>query len=196
MTGICRKPIAPVSGQAARIEFAGGDEWDEFWIKGEGARISKEKGIKGEILTLPVGSFPQGVSFYGLLDMAGNVANWVEDWYNPNYYRAAPLSDPTGPERGAIKAMRGGSWLKPAVSLRATDRDWGTMDSRPSGTGPVRQGCALGFALRAHHTIGKDNQGVIRFSTRHGGEQGIKESFRRQQSSMIRRKHALLAENG
>ena len=117
------------------IEFASGAEWDEFWIKGEGARISKEKGIKGEILTLPVGSFPEGASFYGLLDMAGNASEWVADWYNPNYYRAAPLSDPSGPERGAIKAMRGGSWLKPAVSLRATDRDWGTMDSRPSGTG-------------------------------------------------------------
>ncbi len=117
------------------IEFSSGADWEAFWIKGEGARLAKEKGIKGEVLTMPVGSFPHSLSPYGLYDMAGNVAEWVHDWYDPNYYRSAPLSNPTGPERGAIKSMRGGSWLKPAMSLRTTDRDWGTMDSRPSGTG-------------------------------------------------------------
>ena len=117
------------------VEFSSGAEWEAFWIKGEGAKLAKEKGVKGEVLTMPVGSFPQSLSPYGLYDMAGNVAEWVQDWYDPNYYRSAPLSNPSGPERGAIKAMRGGSWLKPAVSLRAADRDWGTVDSRPSGTG-------------------------------------------------------------
>jgi formylglycine-generating enzyme required for sulfatase activity len=117
------------------IEFSSGADWEAFWIKGEGARLAKEKGIRGEVLTMPVGSFPQSLSPYGLYDMAGNVAEWVQDWYDPNYYRSAPLSNPVGPERGAIKSMRGGSWLKPAMSLRTTDRDWGTMESRPSGTG-------------------------------------------------------------
>jgi formylglycine-generating enzyme required for sulfatase activity len=117
------------------IHFDSGTEWDAFWVKGEGARLAKEKGIRGEVLTMPVGSFPQAVSPYGLHDMAGNAGEWVEDWYDPNYYRSAPLSNPPGPERGAIKSMRGGSWLKPAISLRTSDRDWGTMDSRPSGTG-------------------------------------------------------------
>lgn len=117
------------------IEFQSGADWEAFWIKGDGARLAKEKGIRGEVLTLPVGSFPDSVSPYGIHDLAGNVAEWVQDWYDPNYYRSAPLNDPPGPERGAIKAMRGGSWLKPAVSLRTTDRDWGIMDSRPSGTG-------------------------------------------------------------
>lgn len=117
------------------IQFDSSGDWEAFWIKGEGAKIAKEKGLKGEVLTLPVGSFPAGASPYGLYDMAGNVAEWVQDWYDPNYYRLAPLTDPSGPERGAIKAMRGGSWLKPAISLRTSDRDWGVMDSRPSGTG-------------------------------------------------------------
>src|SRR5690242_2703551 len=117
------------------IDFNSGAEWEAFWVKGEGARIAKEKGVSGEVLTMPVGSFPAGASYYGLLDMAGNVAEWVQDWYDPNYYRSAPLTNPSGPDRGAIKSMRGGSWLKPAVSLRTSDRDWGTMDSRPSGTG-------------------------------------------------------------
>ncbi|MDH4083408.1 MAG: formylglycine-generating enzyme family protein [Nitrospira sp.] len=117
------------------IEFTSGADWDAFWVKGDGARLAKEKGIQGEVLTMPMDSFPQSVSPYGLFDMAGNVAEWVQDWYDPNYYRQALLSDPPGPSRGAIKAMRGGSWLKPARSLRTSDRDWGTMDSRPSGTG-------------------------------------------------------------
>lgn len=117
------------------IEFVSGADWEAFWIRGDGARLAKEKGLKGEILTLPVGSFPQAASPYGLYDMAGNVAEWVQDWYDPNYYRSGSLTDPSGPEYGAIKAMRGGSWLKPAVSLRSSDRDWGTMDSHPSGTG-------------------------------------------------------------
>jgi formylglycine-generating enzyme required for sulfatase activity len=117
------------------VQFNNSTEWEAFWIHGDGAAISKQQGVKGEILTMSVGSFPAGASPYGVLDLAGNAAEWVHDWYNPNYYRAAPANDPQGPERGAIKAMRGGSWLKPAISLRTTDRDWGTMDSRPSGTG-------------------------------------------------------------
>ena len=117
------------------IEFDSGADWEAFWVKGEGAKIAKEKGLNGEVLTMPVGSFPAAVSPYGLVDMAGNAAEWVQDWYDPNYYRSAPLTNPAGPVRGAIKSMRGGSWLKPAVSLRTSDRDWGMLDSRPSGTG-------------------------------------------------------------
>ncbi len=117
------------------IEFKTGDEWNAFWMTGEGARISKERGIKGEVLTLPVGSFPDGVSPYGLFDMAGNASEWVEDWYDPGYYAKAPASDPPGPAKGSVKVMRGGSWLKPASSLRTGDRDYGTLQARPSGAG-------------------------------------------------------------
>ena len=116
------------------IEFRSGADWDAFWLRGDGARLAEERGVRG-VLTMPVGSFPGSASPYGIHDLAGNAAEWVADWYDPNYYRNAPLTDPTGPSRGAIKAMRGGSWLKPAVSLRTTDRDWGTLDTRPSGTG-------------------------------------------------------------
>ena len=117
------------------VEFASGEEWNAFWMRGEGARISRERGIKGEVLTLPVGSYPEAASPYGALDMAGNVSEWVEDWYDPNFYRTGPLTDPHGPDRGFSKGMRGGSWLKPAVSLRTTDRDYGNPQSRPSGAG-------------------------------------------------------------
>ena len=117
------------------IEFKDGKEWQAFWMTGEGARISKARGIRGEVLTLPVGSFPHGVSPYGLFDMAGNVSEWVMDWYEPYYYLKAPVSDPKGPNGVLLKGVRGGSWLKPAKSLRTTDRDYGFPTDRPSGTG-------------------------------------------------------------
>lgn len=117
------------------VQFESGADWEAFWIKGEGAIIARTKGINGEVLTMPVGSFPEGASPYGIHDLAGNAAEWVADWHDPNYYRIASLTDPLGPARGAVKAMRGGSWLKPYKSLRTADRDWGVMDSRPSGTG-------------------------------------------------------------
>jgi sulfatase modifying factor 1 len=117
------------------IEFQSGEDWNAFWLKGDGSRISRERGLKGEVLTLPVGSFRTAASPYGLLDMAGNVSEWVYDWYDPYYYKHGPLTDPQGPERGAVKVQRGGSWLKPALSLRTSDRDYGNPNNRPSGAG-------------------------------------------------------------
>ena len=117
------------------IDFQSGEDWQAFWPRGEGLRLVREHGIKGEVLTLPVGSFPDGASPYGLLDMAGNASEWVADWYDPSYYARAPLTDPQGPSTGVLKVMRGGSWLKPTTSLRAADRDYGTLQSRQSGAG-------------------------------------------------------------
>lgn len=58
----------------------------------------------------PVGSYPAGVSNYGVLDMAGNVWEWVNDWYDVNYYQNSPSSNPQGPNSGRYKVLRGGSW--------------------------------------------------------------------------------------
>jgi formylglycine-generating enzyme required for sulfatase activity len=60
--------------------------------------------------TTAVGSYPQGVSPYGAYDMAGNVEEWVSDWYGENYYAISPRSNPTGPESGDYHLLRGGSW--------------------------------------------------------------------------------------
>ncbi len=117
------------------VEFKSGEEWRAFWMEGDGAKIVREKGIKGEILTRPVGSFPKDLSPHGLYDMAGNAAEWVADWYAPHYYENSPLTNPPGPDRGFERAMRGGSWLKPEISLRTSYRDFGFPQSRPSGTG-------------------------------------------------------------
>lgn len=58
----------------------------------------------------PVGSYPQGASPYGALDMAGNVLEWVADWYDSSYYARPPSIDPTGPESGSKRVLRGGFW--------------------------------------------------------------------------------------
>jgi formylglycine-generating enzyme required for sulfatase activity len=50
-----------------------------------------------------------GMSPYGLLNMAGNVREWVWDWFNPNYYRVSPYRDPLGAATGKLKSLRGGS---------------------------------------------------------------------------------------
>ena len=72
----------------------------------------------------PVGSYPAGASMYGALDMAGNLAEWVNDWYDETYYSTSPLDNPTGPAEGFFRALRGGSWYGNADSLRTTDRSW------------------------------------------------------------------------
>ncbi|MFN7952968.1 MAG: SUMF1/EgtB/PvdO family nonheme iron enzyme [bacterium] len=60
--------------------------------------------------TAPVASKPTGVSPFGAFDMAGNVREWVADWYGANTYATAPFVNPTGPATGTFKILRGGSW--------------------------------------------------------------------------------------
>ncbi len=56
----------------------------------------------------PVGSFPP--NNYGLYDMAGNVFEWVSDYYEGDYYETSPYKNPTGPEKGKFRVIRGGGW--------------------------------------------------------------------------------------
>lgn len=72
--------------------------------------------------TAAAGSFPLGSSPYGVLDMAGNVWEWTEDWYEAWYYIHSPASDPSGPGRGTHKVIRGGSWFHSPLSARAAHR--------------------------------------------------------------------------
>jgi len=74
----------------------------------------------GFIETAPVGAYPDGASVYGILDMAGNVYEWVADWYGP--YAPDRQIDPTGPNSGLDKIMRGGSWGDDPAHIRSTIR--------------------------------------------------------------------------
>jgi formylglycine-generating enzyme required for sulfatase activity len=60
--------------------------------------------------TTPVGQYPKGASPYGVMDMAGNVWEWVNDWYGEDYYSQSPSANPPGPETGEYRVVRGGSW--------------------------------------------------------------------------------------
>jgi formylglycine-generating enzyme required for sulfatase activity len=71
---------------------------------------------------VPVGTLEAGKSPYGIYDMAGNVWEWVSDWYDNDYYKQSPSDSPTGPPTGGFKVIRGGSWNTSARNLRAADR--------------------------------------------------------------------------
>ena len=70
----------------------------------------------GYAYTSPVGSYPLGASQYGVLDMVGNVWEWVNDRYSADYYGSSPYRKPPGPETGAERSQRGGAWIDGAAT--------------------------------------------------------------------------------
>jgi len=72
--------------------------------------------------TAPVNSMPAGASPYGLLHCAGNVWEWCNDWFDPDYYSKDSTKNPMGPPKGSAKVVRGGSWADDAHIVRVTNR--------------------------------------------------------------------------
>ncbi len=70
----------------------------------------------------PVGNYPDGASWCGTLDMAGNVWEWVNDWYQRGYYARSPAENPKGPDSGDLRIRRGGSWFDQRFQMRSTSR--------------------------------------------------------------------------
>ncbi len=79
----------------------------------------KEKGKE----TTPVDAHPAGISPYGALDMAGNIWEWINDWYDADYYAKSPAENPTGPQDTGSKVVRGGSWHYVENYIRTAYRD-------------------------------------------------------------------------
>jgi formylglycine-generating enzyme required for sulfatase activity len=82
-----------------------------------------------------VGVFVTGASPYGVLDMAGNVREWVNDFYDFRGYFGIPTANPPGLESGLTRVLRGGTWLDPAAEVRTAARDFAAPDTRDDLTG-------------------------------------------------------------
>ena len=88
--------------------------YDEFLRQGDNS--------DGYYYTSPVGSYPEGISPYGAIDMAGNVEEWVADRYESVYYSKSPYRNPQGPHVGHARVIRGGSWLADRKNITTTRR--------------------------------------------------------------------------
>jgi formylglycine-generating enzyme required for sulfatase activity len=89
--------------------------------KNEGAN---HEFIDGYEDTAPVDSYPAGVSKFGFYNMAGNIWEWVADWYDETYYVVSPLDNPAGPISGEARVVRGGSWNDFGDVVRSSNRNW------------------------------------------------------------------------
>ena len=98
-------------------------------------RATFKRKWKGLYTMTNVGTYPTGVSVYGVHDMAGNVWEWVSDWYSRTYYTHGAKDNPQGYEDGEFKSLRGGSWVNFADSLRSAFRRWSRPDVKFNDTG-------------------------------------------------------------
>jgi formylglycine-generating enzyme required for sulfatase activity len=85
-----------------------------------GNNLSKDAANYMSYGTVPVKSYdPNG---YGLFDVTGNVWEWCQDWYSPDYYRISPRENPSGPLHGSKKVIRGGCWYCGETTLGISNR--------------------------------------------------------------------------
>ena len=75
---------------------------------------------------------------YNLYDMAGNIQEWVSDWYDSNYYNYSPSNNPVGPTNGSYKIVRGGAWLDDYYCIRISNRVYAY---------PIEQNSTFGFRI-------------------------------------------------
>lgn len=127
---------------------------------------------KNHDATMPVDSYPEGASYYGVSNMAGNVFEWVSDWYDPRYYgKLETMVNPTGPKKpiwmggtgtyvdrltvGEKRVIRGGSWIAPEGTVWATHRFWNH---------PLNNSYGVGLGFRCAKTAPPEIEQQIRDS--------------------------------
>jgi iron(II)-dependent oxidoreductase len=103
--------------------YTWGDQWEASRSNSGETKLGK---------TAAVGSYPGGSSPFGVHDMAGNVREWVADWFQNDYYKHGPERDPSGPTAGVQKVLRGGSWFDSRIDVSTTAR----TSAPPGGRDP------------------------------------------------------------
>ena len=135
----------------------------------EFSKANFAKGKSGQkYITDSVDAHADGVSYYGVYNMAGNVFEWVQDWYSANYYSADETRNPVGPQSqiGNIetistktnadlkkKVIRGGSWFAPAQSITTTHRFWND---------PINNSYGVGLGFRCAQSLANDIEAEAR----------------------------------
>ena len=104
----------------------------------------------GYEVSSPVGSFQTDRSPYGVMDGAGNVLEWVDDWYHETYYRDSPEQNPPSPEDGTYRVLRGGSYTTTGGDIRITSRSKMMPDFRDE---------TIGFRCAISKNSGEAEQG-------------------------------------
>lgn len=107
--------VKAARGTDGRV-YPWGNIYNGEFLNGSDYTLQQDRSLfmydDGFKFTAPVGSYPQGASPYGVQDMLGNVSEWVQDYYDGNYYASSPTNNPTGPSIGSGDQyfIHGGSW--------------------------------------------------------------------------------------
>jgi formylglycine-generating enzyme required for sulfatase activity len=107
------KAARGINGQV----YPWGNNYPSISLANYGGNVIQPMGIQ----TAPSGSYTEGASPFGVLDMAGNIREWVNDYFDYSYYSTSPYENPEGPNKG-VNIVRGGSWSDSAVFLRSASR--------------------------------------------------------------------------
>jgi len=128
-----RLPTEAEWEKAARGKNGNKYPWGSEMLSNKSVNFDKDwEGIK----TLwPVEGNPETSSFYGIKNMSGNVREWVADWYAPDYYQNAPIKNPSGPQTGILKVIKGGSWHSFKSDIRPASRGKGGFALKTDGIG-------------------------------------------------------------